>query len=678
MSWSNDYKKSIDCENPQGFSQKAHCAARKKRQRGEKTRSKSPFNEMHEVKSHKSVEQIAKKHRLEVSFVKKQLEMGIPIEHEHTKDQDLATDIALQHLDEIPDYYTRLKKMESDAKKEHKKFRDMKEHCGCEDDAVEELEDELKTLKDTSYDSIDKLMRRIMKKHNLTAKQLHNAFVNKNGKTPDDWVKDLKEGTLHHWFKGSKSKSGKPGWIQADGSPCANEPGETKTPKCFSSARLRSLKKKGKKGEALIRSAIRRKRQKDKGQQAKTGAAKPTNVPTFARGKKDKNYVKAEPGIKESMELNEAQKDKPGKGSGKKDACYQKVKSRYDVWPSAYASGALVKCRKVGAANWGTKSEECWDGYKQEGMKKKGKKIVPNCVPVKEEQAMMIRYCPKCKKDETRDECKYGPRYWDMFSRPVSLGKKYHANSPHPGNFPEAYDHEYSMARSELSTIISAAKRLKKKMKGEGNIEAWVQSKITKAADYIDTAADYIDSGEMKEENQTVQRPASREERKKIRQIQTLHRLMQAAKEGREKSDLARESVSIEDANGNHYVEFIDIIKPEPLKPSKGIGSDLLAITEEYSNWRADFGLSEDWQKVNRQDKTDGLSQKAVNAYRRENRGSKLQTAVTEKKPKGKRAKRRASFCRRMRGMKSKLTSAKTARDPDSRINKALRRWRCN
>ncbi len=39
---------------------------------------------------------------------------------------------------------------------------------------------------------------------------------------------------------------------------------------------------------------------------------------------------------------------------GKKDACYHKVKSRYKVWPSAYASGALVKCRKVGAKNWGT------------------------------------------------------------------------------------------------------------------------------------------------------------------------------------------------------------------------------------------------------------------------------------------------------------------------------------
>ena len=546
MSWSKDYKKSIDCDSPKGFSQRAHCAARRKRARGEETKSKSPFNEMHEVKSHKTVEQIAKKHRLDVSFIKRQLEMGIPIEHEHTKDKDLATDIALQHLDEIPDYYTRLKKMEADAKKHHKKF------------------------------------------------------------------KDVTEGTLHHWFQGSsgKTKSGKrvKGWVQADGSPCANEPGETKTPKCFSSGRLRSLKKKGKKGLSIIQSAVRRKRQKDKGQQQKSGAAKPTNVPTFAKGKKDKNYVKAEPGIRESMELNEARKDKPGKGSGTKDACYHKVKSRYDVWPSAYASGALVKCRKVGADNWGTKSEEtiideakkCWKGYKKAGTQTLFGKTYNRCVKANEETEM-IRYCPKCKKDETRSECKYGPKYWDMFSIPSALTTnqlKYNIATVHPGNFPESYDHEYSMARSELSTIISAAKRLRKKMKGEGNIEAWVQSKITKAADYIDAAADYIDSGEMK--------------------------------------------------------------------------------TEEYSNWRADFGLSEDWQKVNRQDKTDGLSQKAVDAYRRENPGSKLQTAVTEKNPTGKRAGRRKNFCSRMKGMKSKLTSAKTARDPDSRINKALRRWNCN
>jgi len=59
----------------------------------------------------------------------------------------------------------------------------------------------------------------------------------------------------------------------------------------------------------------------------------------------------------ESEELNEV-KDKKGKGSGTKDACYHKVKARYDVWPSAYASGALSKCRKKGAKNWGNSSKK--------------------------------------------------------------------------------------------------------------------------------------------------------------------------------------------------------------------------------------------------------------------------------------------------------------------------------
>jgi hypothetical protein len=54
-------------------------------------------------------------------------------------------------------------------------------------------------------------------------------------------------------------------------------------------------------------------------------------------------------------ELTEEQFDE---AAGEKDACYRKVKSRYKVWPSAYASGALVKCRKVGAANWGNSKKK--------------------------------------------------------------------------------------------------------------------------------------------------------------------------------------------------------------------------------------------------------------------------------------------------------------------------------
>jgi hypothetical protein len=88
------------------------------------------------------------------------------------------------------------------------------------------------------------------------------------------------------------------------------------------------------------------------------------------------------------------------------------------------------------------------------------------------------RYCPLCDKRETRSECAYGEKAWDKVS---------------------VKDEEYSMARSELETISKAVSRLKNKVNnGEGDLEAWVQSKITKAADYIDTAADYLESGESK------------------------------------------------------------------------------------------------------------------------------------------------------------------------------------
>jgi len=570
MSWSDKYKRSIDCDNPKGFSQRAHCQGRKKKLK-------------EQLKPFKTVEQIAKKHRLDVSFIQKQLDMGEPIEHEHTKNHKLAMEIALQHLDEIPDYYTRLKKMEASAKKEHKKFKDVK--------------------------------------------------INEEG--------------LRDWFGKSKSKEGKPGWVNVvTGGTCASdEPGEG-TPKCVSSAKRASMTK----AERL--SAARRKKAADPGQQQKSGAAKPTYVSTDPKKK-----------MKEEIDLQEV-KDKPGKSSGKKDACYHKVKSRYDVWPSAYASGALVKCRKVGADNWGTKSEE----------------------------AQMIRYCPKCEKNETRDECKYGPKYWDMFSRPSALTTnqlKYNIATVHPGNFPESYDHEYSMARSELSTIIAAAKRLRKKMKGEGNIEAWVQSKITKAADYIDAAADYVDSGEMSTEGVSFEIGGRKTTGLASMTPGDVKRKMEAdpgsAEKLGQKYKEVRQKITLPLANSQELEgEVIDEAGKKCWPGYKKKGTQKLfgktynrcVKAEQFSNWREE--LAEDWQKVNRQDKTDGLSPAAVKAYRRENPGSKLQTAVTEKNPEGKRAKRRASFCRRMKGMKSKLTSAKTARDPDSKINKALRRWNCN
>ena len=290
--------------------------------------------------------------------------------------------------------------------------------------------------------------------------------------TAADYMTDkeeVKEGSLRKWFKGSKSKDGKGGWVNVlTGGTCASdEPGEG-VPKCVSRSKYNSMSKKER------QSAARRKKRKDPNQQSKTGAAKPTYVSTDKPKKKkmkeefislpleleipqnnaefrlglmfresleqdkgmlfifesndywtfhmkntfiplDIAFIKEDGTIESIKELDpmnliqvgpdseiryavEANrgwfaengvvvgdkileegcvkcgescddcdcechdtvteaKDKKGKGSGSKDACYYKVKSRYSVWPSAYASGALVKCRKVGAANWGNKSE---------------------------------------------------------------------------------------------------------------------------------------------------------------------------------------------------------------------------------------------------------------------------------------------------------------------------------
>ena len=490
-----------------------------------------------QLKPYKTVEEIAKKHRMEISDIQRQLDMGVPIEHEHTKNHKLAMEIALQHLDEIPDYYTRLKKMEASAKKEHKKFKDVKE-------------------------------------------------------------------SLRDWFGKSKSKGkkGKPGWVEViSGEPCAREEGEEdETPKCVSSDKRASMTK----SERI--SAQRRKSAADPNQPEKSGAAKPTYVPTDKPKKK----------------MNE-ESDVKGKGSGTKDACYTKVKSRYSVWPSAYASGALVKCRKVGAANWGNKSESINLSSKDS---------------ISEEMGM--RYCPKCEKDETRDVCRYGPKYWDMFSLPSRLSPnqmKFSIAQVHPANESKEPDHEYSMARSELSTIISAAKRLRGKLKGEGNIEAWVQSKITKAADYIDAAADYLDSGEHNVQGS----------------------MDEACWKGYKKKGMKT-------MFGKRYPDCVKV------KESN----------DEYSNWREDFGLNEAsaaWQRKAGKNPEGGLNAKGVASYRAQNPGSKLQTPVTTKpsklKPGSKDAKRRKSFCARMGGNPGPM---KDEKGRPTRKALSLRKWNCN
>jgi hypothetical protein len=114
-------------------------------------------------------------------------------------------------------------------------------------------------------------------------------------------------------------------------------------------------------------------------------------------------------------------------------------------------------------------------------------------------------------------------------------------------------------------------------------------------------------------------------------------------------------------------------------KKYKAMGGGWKSVSEENEEVELDEVAA--WQRKEGKSESGGLNRKGIESYRRENPGSKLSMAVTTKPSKlkagSKAAKRRKSFCARMTGMKKRLTSAATARDPDSRINKSLRKWNC-
>ena len=123
--------------------------------------------------------------------------------------------------------------------------------------------------------------------------------------------------------------------------------------------------------------------------------------------------------------------------------------------------------------------------------------------------------------------------------------------------------------------------------------------------------------------------------------------------------DMKEDTIVVQDASGKDSVEIVDIISPQKVR----------------SDWRKEINVTEAsaaWQRKEGKSKSGGLNEKGRKSYERQNPGSDLK--APSKKVGNK---RRASFCARMKGMKKKLTSKKTASDPNSRINKSLRAWNC-
>jgi uncharacterized membrane protein (UPF0127 family) len=459
--WSAKYKKSIDCNNPKGFSQKAHCAGKKKkmteesnpriaRKKGQPAKSKKHSDLYTDEDPKGTIHGLGFKDvataKASVAKIRKSGRS-----HAHKIQAAIAMEQRARVMGKTSEAAV-YRKFINSMKKKTKAMNESK-HGDHEYEMIRRQTDNImvaaKKIKKKVGKGEGNEMAWVQSKITKAADYLDTAA---------DYMTDkesVKEGTLRSWFKGSKSKDGKGGWVNVKtGGTCASdEPGEG-VPKCVSRSKYDSMSKKERE------SAHRRKRAADPNQQSKTGAAKPTYVATDKPKKKKKmkeefislplqlevpqndgefrlglmfresleqdrgmlfifesndywtfhmkntfipldiafikedgtidsikeldpmNPVPVYPDsevryavevnrgwfaendvnvgdalLEEAEELNEV-KDKKGKGSGTKDACYYKVKSRYSVWPSAYASGALVKCRKVGAANWGNSRKE--------------------------------------------------------------------------------------------------------------------------------------------------------------------------------------------------------------------------------------------------------------------------------------------------------------------------------
>ena len=472
---------------------------------------------------------------------------------------------------------------------------------------------------------------------------------------------------------------------------------------------------------------------------------------------------------------------------GKKDACYHKVKSRYSVWSSAYASGALVKCRKVGAKNWGNKTKkESYELGEMASEKKINKKLQK---PVKTKDFNPSKYVNDTKlmpghgidKKLAEDILFEGLEDKLRKMSPEQIEDLIKANKGAEKKIRDAMKNlrtpksqgpgaQLPNVPKQPASTSSATSRETYQRGGSDRVSYQRARTVTRADVQGGTeAAKRAASGQGRYKpgvgvtpdfklDPKFKPPGSRGMGGKVRPrgrgrlglavgAATLAApfVVGAIKKAFNKEDYDYSNWR-DDFKATEY-ESVDIIETEPLQPTKGIGSDMLgeakkcwkgykktgtqklfgktynrcekikkeeveiqeaipgydkydaamkAIRKKKLSGRAlidalkyagglrpktekevNQKLGEDWQKSNRKDGVDGMSQKSVNAYKRENPGSKLQTAVTGKVKKGsKDAKRRKSFCSRSKGQKD-MHNIDCSKTPDKKICKARKRWRC-
>jgi hypothetical protein len=271
-----------------------------------------------------------------------------------------------------------------------------------------------------------------------------------NRKSNTEREAELKE-DLRKWFSKTDPAGG---WkrINSKGEaigPCAREPGEPK-PKCMSNEKRASLTKKER------ASAVASKRRNDPNPERQ---GKPINVSNFGKGK-----------ISEDME-NLDEKNVPTSPEKWAQAKSQ-AKAKFDVYPSAYANGWASKKYKEMGGGWKSVSEDT--------------EVTEGAVPAQEK---IITVKHKTSGKTLRISAAAAAKY---------RMQGYHYHPVNEAKDEQEYGYEGDMALNQLATLTRCADMIKELLKPDTDMPEWVQSKITLATDYIQTAADYMYS-EMKE-----------------------------------------------------------------------------------------------------------------------------------------------------------------------------------
>jgi hypothetical protein len=530
MGWSDKYKKSIDCNNPKGFSQRAHCQGRKKN--------------VKEQKDH------------EVSMASSQLDNTI----------------------------ANAKKLKA---KLGKKEKDIPAWIQAK-------------ITDTD--------------HNMDAAASYS----------------MKE-DLRKWFgTGGEGGVGGGGWDRYNTKgerigKCAREPGEPK-PKCLSKEKAAKMSK------DEIAASVKRKRREDPVADRSGKGGKP---------------------IMSSNKIDEQDAQE-----------YQKFDRRVNTAMAAKTPDLKIKLLKLaGQAHPSSQvktaeefMEACWKGYKQVGMKKKGNRMVPNCVPEETELDEMIALAAPIVRGvsavskigqgvaKAGQAVKYGAQAVKSGIKKVGSGVE------------DATKIAGEIKKQPLATKKPQS-RLKKELKKAGETaKSAVKTTVGGFASMYEPREEYIMEKNVPT-NPSLWSRAKAQARAKFDVYPSAYANGWAAKWYKSKGGgwktAAKES----------YDETRELLTFSNFRQISN---------NSFSNENQTVNEVAAWQRKEGKNKEGGLNEKGRKSYERENPGSDLK-APSKKVGNP----RRASFCARMKGMKDKRTSKKTANDPNSRINKSLRAWNC-